>query len=164
MLRNSGSRGKGVKRRLLPPPASSDLVRAVMRGNRSEDTGPEVILRSGLWKAKVRGYRKHPKFLPGRPDIAFLRQRVAVFVHGCFWHCCPKCRISKPRSNLAYWQEKLGRNQSRDIIVFKRLVKQGWRPLRLWECEIRNSLARCVSQVSDVLHQAMSQHPKECHQ
>jgi len=132
---------------LVPPSASSPAVSAVMRGNSVNDTSPELLLRSALWKSGIRGYRKHLQDLPGRPDIAFPRHWLAVFVHGCFWHRCPKCNIPVPRTNTSYWKEKLRRNIERDKRVFSELEHAGWRTMRLWECEIHHSLEWCISRV-----------------
>jgi DNA mismatch endonuclease (patch repair protein) len=132
---------------LAPPSASSPAVAAAMRGNKSNNTLPEILLRSALWKSGIRGYRKHLKHLPGSPDIVFPRHRLAVFVHGCFWHRCPKCNIPVPKKHGAYWQEKLYRNLERDKRVFSQLAELGWQPVRFWECDIHHSLKWCVSQV-----------------
>jgi len=152
-------KGKDQKaRHLHGPPASSPSVAAAMRGNTSNDTSPELLLRSALWKSGIGGYRKHFLYLPGRPDIVFPRYRLAVFVHGCFWHRCPKCNISIPRTNTPYWEEKLHRNIERDERVFSQLEQAGWHAMRLWECEIHHSLEWCVSQVRQELQQWSTNH------
>ena len=138
-LQEKGRRSKRGGRHLVPPPPSSPAATAVMRGNTANDTSPEILLRSALWKSGIRGYRKHLQHLPGRPDVAFPRHRLAVFIHGCFWHRCPKCNILIPRTNTSYWEEKLRRNVERDQRVFGHLEQLGWRTMRLWECEIRES-------------------------
>jgi len=136
---------------LVSPSASSPQVSAVMRGNKSNDTSPELILRSALWNSGIRGYRKHLRNLPGHPDIAFPCYRLAVFVHGCFWHHCPKCNIAIPKTNRDYWKEKLFRNAERDKIIFKQLKQSGWQVMRIWECDIHKSIEQCVNQVSQKL-------------
>jgi DNA mismatch endonuclease, patch repair protein len=91
---------------------------------------------------KIRGWRKN-YCLFGKPDFVFLRQRVAIFVDGCFWHGHPeKCRI--PASNRAYWIKKIARNMERDKLVTWTLRKKGWKVLRIWEdCVAKGStLAR----------------------
>lgn len=150
----SASTGQNLRQRLIPPKASSKSVAAAMRGNRSQDTRPEVLLRSALWKAGTRGYRKHAKSLPGRPDIAFFTQRLAVLIHGCFWHSCPRCGILMPRTHMEYWQEKLRRNKERDAIILEHLRSLGWRPLRLWECQVRDSVQDCLNQVRRALRRS----------
>ena len=108
-----------------------------MRGNRSQDTRPEMRVRQLLFRMGCR-YRLHRQDLPGRPDVCFLSRRKAIFVHGCFWHqheslACPL--KGRPRSNLDYWTAKLERNVERDVSNQARLKDEGWQVLVVWECE-----------------------------
>ena len=122
---------------LRPPAPTSAAVSAAMRGNRANGTKPELKVRRLLFGAGYR-YRIHPKGLPGRPDIAFVGRRKAVFVHGCFWHqhASAACNLrSHPKSNIGYWSEKLRRNQDRDIVTQRHLYALGWQVLIIWECE-----------------------------
>ncbi|MGC9220779.1 MAG: very short patch repair endonuclease [Solirubrobacteraceae bacterium] len=119
-----------------PPPASSAAVRAVMRRNRSTDTGPDVALRSELHRRGLR-FRKHVAVVPGsryRPDIVFTRQRIAVECLGCFWHRCPVDDVS-PQTHSEYWQAKLDRNVERDRRNAQQLAAAGWAPIVVWEHE-----------------------------
>jgi DNA mismatch endonuclease Vsr len=109
-------------------------VSAVMARIRKTNTGPELLLRKALRAAGLRGYRLY-RPLPGRPDLSFGKERVAVFVDGCFWHQCPSCRIPVPRT--PYWQVKIARNVTRDHQTDLALRALGWRVLRLWEHDIR---------------------------
>ena len=133
------------------PHPSNAAVSAVMRGNKSKDTSPELRIRSFLHRRGHR-YRVHlsiPLKSGGqvRPDIVFTRQRVAVFVDGCFWHRCPH-HGNVPRSNGGYWTQKLKRNQVRDAYVSAELRTAGWTVVRIWEHE---ELGRAVNQIEDVL-------------
>ena len=122
-----------------------------MRRIRSGDTKPELIVRSGLHKRGLR-FRVGRSDLPGRPDIVLRKWGAVVFVHGCFWHqhsTCPDGR--QPKSNAAYWTSKLAKNRERDLRVRRLLKKQGWRVLRVWECEILNR--QRMEQVLDRLAQ-----------
>lgn len=85
--------------------------------------------------ADITGWRRHAK-LAGRPDIIFPRARVAVFLDGCFWHGCPRC-YKAPRTNAAYWADKIRKNVLRDMEVKSRLRASGWKVVRLWEHSIR---------------------------
>lgn len=96
------------------PRPKSETVSRVMSANRAKDTRPEIALRKALWRAGGRGYRLHYKRVPGRPDIAFVSKRVAVFVNGCYWHHCPKCNYPLPKTNTAFWQAKFDLNTARD--------------------------------------------------
>ena len=107
-------------------------------GNRST----EKRLRSSLVGAGISGFTMHTKIVPGKPDIAFLAQKLAVFVDGCFWHGCPKCYI-RPKSSQDYWDAKIQRNRQRDAKINKELKAIGWTPLRIWEHQVkRPKLAR----------------------
>lgn len=118
------------------PHPQSQAVVAVMRGNRSRDTRPELLLRSALHRAGHRFRKDYFVRIPGargvHVDVAFTRPRVAVFVDGCFWHGCPS-HGHAPRSNSRYWADKLARNAARDSLVNESLSGQGWRIVRLWE-------------------------------
>ena len=133
---------------LRSPPPSSAAVSAVMRGNRGRDTKPELSVRRLLF-AKGYRYRIHPKGLPGRPDIAFIRRKKAILVHGCFWHQHPSstCPLrSHPKSNTGYWTVKLRRNRDRDAANERQLHALGWDVLVIWECEIHD-LAKLLSKL-----------------
>jgi DNA mismatch endonuclease (patch repair protein) len=117
-----------------PPPASSPAVRASMQGNRRKDTKPEVAVRSLLHRAGLR-FRKHVRPLSGlrcEADIVFPRQRVAVFVDGCFWHGCPE-HGGRPARNSDYWNAKIARNVARDRRNDDALAAADWTVLRFWE-------------------------------
>lgn len=96
----------------------------------------ERLFRRALWAAGVRGYRVEPK-LPGRPDLAFPALKLAVFVHGCYWHRCDDCRLPMPKANADFWRAKLDENRSRDDRDRARLTALGWETLTIWEHEIR---------------------------
>lgn len=102
------------------------------RGNRST----EMALRFRLVRAGIRGWRLHAKDLPGCPDFAFDSSNVAVYVDGCFWHGCKVCARS-PKSNIDFWQAKVGRNIRRDNRNRRAIRRKGWRALRIWEHEFK---------------------------
>lgn len=110
-----------------------------MRAVKGANTRPEMVVRRFLWSAGLR-YRLHDKKLPGKPDIVFPSKRIALFVHGCFWHGhegCPRHRIPKTRTE--YWTAKIGGNQQRDARTCATLQAMDWTVLILWECEIKRS-------------------------
>jgi DNA mismatch endonuclease, patch repair protein len=107
---------------------------AAIRSKGNKDT--ELKLASILRAAGITGWRRH-QHVAGRPDFIFRRERVAVFVDGCFWHGCPD-HGRKPDSNRAYWLPKLRRNQQRDAAVKRALSNAGWAVVRLWEHDLAN--------------------------
>jgi DNA mismatch endonuclease, patch repair protein len=122
-----------------------------MRGNKKKGTRPEVVVRKILSRLGLR-YRLHADSLPGKPDIVFGQQRIALFVHGCFWHqhAAATCRLrSMPRSNADYWQAKLRRNVERDTVARAALGRLGWKVFTVWECETRrlDNLQRRLSRL-----------------
>lgn len=124
----------------------SDLMRKVKRSN----TKPEVRLRKALWASGLRGYRLDFKGAPGRPDVAYTKWRLAIFVDGCFWHGCPQC-YRRPASNQEYWDAKINRNKERDKNVNVRLREAGWTIERYWECEVKKDLDSCVNHIETCL-------------
>jgi len=111
-----------------------------MSAIKSKNTKPELIIRKYLFSKGIR-YKVNYK-IPGQPDIVFPKQRIAVFIHGCFWHqhTCVDGHI--PRSNLDYWEMKLRRNVARDETNILKLKKQGWKTLVLWECNINTDFIK----------------------
>ena len=108
--------------------------RRIMQSVKSKNTGPELAVRRLLHGMGYR-YRLHRKDLPGKPDIAFISRRKAIFVHGCFWHGhgCPKGRL--PKSRLDYWQPKVDKNRERDRTKEEQLRSLGWSTMTIWQCE-----------------------------
>lgn len=86
----------------------------------------------------IKGWRRN-RPLPGKPDFVFPKQRIAVFVDGCFWHRCPKC-YRKPATNAEFWEAKIGRNVDRDKEVNRELKNRGWKVVRVWEHELRSEI------------------------
>ena len=110
---------------------------AVMRRVKSRDTAPERVVRAELTRQGAR-YRLHRKDLPGNPDIVMPGRRVAIFVHGCFWHghdCPHGARV--PKANRDYWLAKVSRNRDRDIASTAALAEAGWRVETIWECQLK---------------------------
>jgi DNA mismatch endonuclease (patch repair protein) len=111
----------------------------VMSKIRGENTKPELILRSALFKKGFR-FRVHKKDLPGRPDIVLPKYHSVIFVNGCFWHYHKKCNEGRiPSSNSIYWKEKLERNIKKDAASIKALEAASWKVFVIWECEIEKN-------------------------
>ncbi len=112
---------------------------AVMRRVKGRNTAPEMTVRRALTKLGAR-YRLHRKDLPGNPDIVLPGRKLAIFVHGCFWHghdCARGARV--PKQNRDYWVAKVGRNVARDERGRESLAALGWRVETIWECELKDA-------------------------
>ncbi|UNC91288.1 very short patch repair endonuclease [Candidatus Contubernalis alkaliaceticus] len=122
----------------------------IMKKIRGINTGPEVMLRKGLWEKGIR-YRKNYNKLPGKPDILITKNKIAIFVDGEFWHGHnweeKKCRI---KSNRDYWIKKIERNIERDKENTKKLEELGFVVIRFWEKEVKNDLQSCVQKIIDL--------------
>lgn len=116
---------------------------------RSRDTSPEWVLRRALWAAGLR-YRLHVRTAFGRPDLLFSRQRVVVFVDGCFWHGCPAHYVC-PRSSASYWSTKLRRNVERDRAQTLALEQAGWIVCRIWEHELFTDIDGAIMRLTRTL-------------
>jgi DNA mismatch endonuclease (patch repair protein) len=118
--------------RTKPDAATSTRMQAI----RQKGTEPELRVRRLLTRAGLR-YRICPADLPGRPDLANKSKRWAVFVHGCFWHAHPNCRLATvPKMNRAFWIEKLTANRARDATKAQALRKLGYKVVTVWQCEL----------------------------
>jgi DNA mismatch endonuclease (patch repair protein) len=114
-------------------------------GNKST----EVKFAESLRSRKLCGWRRHLP-LPGKPDFAFPKQKVAVFVDGCFWHGCPKCYV-RPKTNRAFWDKKRADNMARDKRVTRQLRRQGWKVIRIWQHALQKSPSFCLNRIRRAL-------------
>jgi DNA mismatch endonuclease, patch repair protein len=119
----------------------------VMSKIRGENTKPEMILRSALFRKGYR-FRVHKKDLPGKPDIVLPKYHSVIFVHGCFWHYHKKCDEGRiPSSNSKFWKEKLERNVKKDANNIKELKKDSWKVFVIWECEIEKQFEKTIKRL-----------------
>ena len=133
------------------PIPKSEITSKVMSANKGKNTKPELLLRKALWHNGIKGYRLHWKKVPGKPDIAFPGKKIAIFVNGCFWHRCPICNPSMPKSNTKFWTEKFNKNIERDKKKIQELEELDWRVLTIWECELKKNLDHQVRKVKNLL-------------
>ena len=113
---------------------------------RQKDTGPELIVRRLVYAMGYR-YRLHRADLPGRPDMAFIGRKKAIFVHGCFWHQHQGCgHYRMPKSRRDFWLPKLRTNVERDERAIRELHAMGWSVLVIWECQLAS-----ITQVQDAV-------------
>ena len=117
-----------------------------MKKNSSKNTKPELIVRKLLTRWGYR-YRIHYSQLVGTPDIVFPKEKIAIFVHGCFWHQHGNCSFPKPPSIPKSWREKFIKNNQRDLDNLSKLRNLGWNPIVLWECRLLNSPTKEVESI-----------------
>ena len=131
---------------------TKDQRRKNMQHIRSKNTKAEVMLRRALWNYGIR-YRKNYNSLPGTPDIAITKYRIAIFVDGDFWHA--RGHEAKPgeqiQTNKAFWSKKLKRNVERDKEVNQALLELGWLVLRYWDSDVNKNCDACVEDIMQYL-------------
>lgn len=123
----------------MPDIVDSATRSRMMAGIRSKDTKPELQVRKALHALGFR-YRLHDRRLPGHPDLVLPRYRVAIFVHGCFWHRHEGCfHASTPATRAGFWAAKFEKNVQRDRQSRQALKEAGWRVLVVWECGLKHA-------------------------
>ena len=121
-----------------------------MRAVKSRDTSPELAVRA-LLRPIAPGYRLQRGDLPGKPDIVYVSRKLAIFVHGCFWHgheCARGARM--PKSNTDYWRAKIARNRARDLKTLAAYADMGWCALVVYECDLKDKAA-LAARLADAL-------------
>lgn len=121
-----------------------------MAAIRAKNTQAELALRAALRQIGATGYRLHRKDIPGRPDIAFIRWKVAVFVDGVFWHGHPD-HWNPEKAASDYWRTKIARNMERDRAADALLHEQGWAVVRVWDQDVKADLDGCTQRVAAAL-------------
>lgn len=131
------------------PIPTRESTSRIMSANKAKNTKPELQLRKSLREMGITGYRLNWKKAPGKPDIAFPGRKLAIFVHGCFWHRCQSCNPNSPKSNTSFWQNKFNKNIERDATKIMQLQSQGWSVIIAWECEIENDPKNVVNNIKN---------------
>jgi DNA mismatch endonuclease (patch repair protein) len=142
--------GRYLRDGRAPIPGAESTSR-VMSANKGKDTKPELTLRKVLRYVGLPGYRLHWKGAPGRPDIAYPKYKVAIFVHGDFWHRCPVCNLPLPKSHTDFWEQKLDRNVQRDARKVAELKSAGWKVFICWEHEIKEDSLHCAQIIKNYI-------------
>lgn len=119
----------------------------------AKNTKPELLLRKALRQNGLSGYRLHWKKVPGKPDIAYPNKKIAVFVNGCYWHRCPYCSPSTPKTHKSFWLNKFRKNIERDQRKVKELKKLGWTVITVWECQIKKNAVHCALKIGRKINQ-----------
>ena len=130
----------------------------IMSHIKSKDTSIELKVRQFLFSQGYR-YRVNYKGLPGKPDIVFTKKKVAIFIHGCYWHGhdCGSRYAHTSKSNTGYWRPKIQRNQQRDLEHVKALEDAGWTVVVLWECQIKDHFSKTLKQLIVILEKTRGQ-------
>lgn len=128
---------------------SSKRRSEIMSHIRSKDTSIELMVRRALFSLGYR-YRVNYKELPGKPDIVFTKKKIAIFIHGCYWHGhnCGSRYAHTSQSNRTYWGPKIQRTQQRDRAHVATLEEQGWNVIELWECQIKDNFEEMIQKLS----------------
>ena len=129
------------------PIPKNETTSRVMSANRPEKTGPEELLYSIIPNVHDYVIERNSKMLTGKPDIAFIDFKLAVFVHGCFWHQCPHCKKVLPKHNSEFWNKKFQDNKRRDRAKARLLRAEGWRVIQIWECRLKSNQQRELNRI-----------------
>ena len=135
-----------IRDKRSPVPLNENVSR-VMSSNKAKNTKPELKLRKALYADGIRGYRLNWKKVPGKPDIAFPGKKIGIFINGCYWHRCPYCELSLPKTNTDFWKKKFEKNIKRDKKKEKELLDLGWTVLVFWECKIKTNIKDCINKI-----------------
>jgi DNA mismatch endonuclease (patch repair protein) len=124
---------------------SEEKRSSIMSAVHNKNTKAELLVRRYLWSQGIR-FRIYPKDLPGKPDIVIRRYKLAIFIHGCFWHGHEGCNRGRiPKSRIEYWKQKIKANKLRDKKVEKNLAALGWQQLVIWDCQLRTQKAAVIN-------------------
>lgn len=136
----------------MPDTVSKKRRSEIMSHIKSKNTNIEVLVRKKLYSLGYR-YRVNYKRLPGKPDIVFTKKKIAIFIHGCFWHGHEiGCRYShRSQSRQEYWDNKISKTKQRDIEHSKVLSDSGWTVIVIWECEINLEFEECINKLISML-------------
>lgn len=122
-----------------------------------KETKPEILVRKYLFSKGFR-FRKNVKDLPGKPDIVLPRYKTVIFINGCFWHGHTCKRGMLPKTNQAFWKEKIGKNMERDIRNISELEEKEWNVIVVWQCEIKNDKS-CKDRLEILMDQIRGKYP-----
>lgn len=141
------------------PPQTTDPRRSkIMKAVGHLNTAPELKLREWLSKLGLQ-FDTNRRDLPGTPDIVFTKERIAIFVHGCFWHRHENCRLATtPKSNTDYWNKKFEANKIRDKKKIKQLKETGWRVVIVWQCTLEKDPSKVAMELKDMIENKACNH------
>ncbi|MZQ74735.1 MAG: DNA mismatch endonuclease Vsr [Peptoclostridium sp.] len=139
---------------------SKEKRHEIMSRIRNKDTKIEIKVRNWLFHHGIR-YRKNYEKVTGKPDIVITKYKIAIFVHGCFWHAHENCKLCRfPKTQVEFWKEKLERNKERDIRIIQDLTKDGWNVFVLWECQVENNFDETMNSLLENILKIKAEHEK----
>lgn len=128
---------------------------------KGKDTKIEVRVRQYLFSKGFR-FRKNDKRFPGKPDVVLPKYKTVIFINGCFWHMHEGCKQGRlPKSNVEYWEEKLGKNVANDRKHIQQLMEMGWNPITIWECELKNDFDITMQKVVNLIRSQKEVHNEQ---
>lgn len=137
---------------------SKEKRHEVMSKIRSKDTKIEIKVRHWLYHHGIR-YRKNCMDIPGKPDVAIKKYKIAIFLHGCFWHGHENCKLFKlPKSNTEFWEDKIDKNIIRDQKITEELQKNGWHVFILWECALNTNFEQVMESIYEKIMEIKGEH------
>lgn len=142
---------KFIRDKRSPVPKDANVSK-VMSANKAKNTKPEILIRRELYRRGLVGYRLHNKKIPGRPDISFNRQKLAIFIHGCYWHRCTHCDLPLPKTNTEFWKQKFNANVARDKKKNDQLKDLDWKVVTIWECKLKKDLSGQIANIEGLLN------------
>ena len=122
---------------------SSQKRSQIMSRIKGKDTRIELLVRNELWKNGFRYRKNYGKY---KIDIAFIKEKVAIFIDSCFWHNCP-IHGEIPKTNIDFWEKKLTYNKERDLLVTSKLISEGWEVIRIWEHELSSNFTDVINKI-----------------
>ena len=146
LYRDNGGKVGYIRDGRAPIPRKEVTSRTMSRVG-AKNTLPEQVFRAELRRLGLVSYRLHPKTLPGRPDVYFPSKKLAIFINGCFWHRCPYCKPSMPKTHKTFWSTKFAANVARDKVKRTLLKKKGIRSVVFWECQIKKNVQKLVAKL-----------------
>jgi len=130
-----------------------EITSKIMSVIRAKNTKPEIRLRRALRKNRFGPFKINYRALPGRPDIFFPKEKLAIFVNGCYWHRCPYCKPKPPKTHKLFWGNKFKNNTCRDKLKARALRELGYGTITVWECQLYKNERRVIKRIQEHLLQ-----------
>jgi DNA mismatch endonuclease (patch repair protein) len=134
------------------PIPEEESISKVMSAIKAKNTRPERLLCKYLEEHGLKNFQRNVRDLPGTPDVCFMDKKLAIFIHGCFWHGCPHCNLKQPKTHTDFWKNKIIKNKERDKQKTAELMDLGWEVMEIWECELKKDISSFLLDVTNIYH------------